>query len=104
MTPRAAAVKDGRRSLVPHTHLPPGHALTAASTASISGRLRRSASPFNGCYTLHLARKDLALTQILEKASWIGVRIIELYGREQLRNGGVDQTWDLALYRGERLA
>lgn len=48
---------------------------------------------------LHLGRKDLALAQIFEEASWIGVRIIELYGREQLRNGGVDQTGDLALYR-----
>jgi hypothetical protein len=35
VTSRAAAVKDGRRSPEPHMHLPPGHALTAASTASI---------------------------------------------------------------------
>jgi len=36
MTPRAAAVKDGRRLSFTPTSLTTGHALTAASTASCS--------------------------------------------------------------------
>jgi len=34
MTPSGDAVKAGRRAGAPHARLAPGHALTAASTAS----------------------------------------------------------------------
>ena len=54
MTSRAASVKDGRRSLDPPPDLPPGHALTDASTASSwqapTIRKTQNQPTPNGCY------------------------------------------------------
>ena len=74
MTSRAAAVKDGRRSPDPRMSLPPGHALTAASTMSswlgrTIGKEPETQAPFNGCYGLQMLRKQLlqANSQLVEE-------------------------------------